>query len=158
MRHPLEDGTYFTPAKTNEKFEYYTEHYSPDPYVAAAQREEWMTANTGDGVAPNPSLSRKSKDPGVKEEKPNIIVVKKSKVKRNRHKHSKKHWTKRIYLDYRWKIHQLAKMTILVMRKWKGSLRYQDGHGSEKVSLKVTFLSLKLQGDDPNSLTMLNVG
>ena len=49
-------------------------------------------------------------------------------------------------------------MTILVMRKWKGSLRYQDGHGSEKVSLKVTFLSLKLQGDDPNSLTMSNVG
>ena len=91
MRHPLEDGTYFTPAKTNEKFEYYTEHYSPDPYVAAAQREEWMTANTGDGVAPKPSLSRKSKGPEVKEEKPNITVVKKSKVKRNRHKHSKKH-------------------------------------------------------------------
>ena len=39
-----------------------------------------------------------------------------------------------------------------------GSLRYQDGHGNEKVSLKVTFLSLKLRGDDPNSLTMSNVG
>ena len=38
------------------------------------------------------------------------------------------------------------------------SLRYQDGHGSEKISSKVTFLSLKLQDDDPNSLTMSNVG
>ena len=38
-----------------------------------------------------------------------------------------------------------------------GSLRYQDDQGSEKVTLKV-ILSLKLQDDDPNSLTLSNVG
>ena len=90
VRHPVEDGTYFTPSKTNEKFEYYTEHYSPDPYVAAAQREEWMTANTGgNGVAPNPSLSRKSKNPRVKGEKENTKVLKKSDVRHAKHAHKK---------------------------------------------------------------------
>lgn len=78
VKRPLEDGTYFTPAKTSDKFEYYTEHYSPDPYVAAAQREEWMSSN---GVSPSPSLSRKSKKPEVKEEKEVIKVLKKSNIK-----------------------------------------------------------------------------
>lgn len=67
VRNPLEDGTYFTPAKSTDKFEYFAEHYSPDPYVAAAQRQEWMTVNTGNGVSPNPQLSRKSKRPKVKQ-------------------------------------------------------------------------------------------
>lgn len=78
VKRPLEDGTYFTPAKTSDKFEYYTEHYSPDPYVAAAQREEWMGSN---GVSPKPSLSRKSKKPEVKGEKEVIKVLKKSNIK-----------------------------------------------------------------------------
>lgn len=85
VRRPLEDGTYFTPAKTNEKFDYYTEHYSPDPYVAAAQREEWMSSSNG--VSPTPRLSRKSKKPEVKEEKEVVEVLKKSNVRQNKHKH-----------------------------------------------------------------------
>ena len=85
VRRPLEDGTYFTPAKTNEKFEYYTEHYSPDPYVAAAQREEWMSSNAGNGLSPNPSLSRKSKNQEVKGEKENVKVLKKSNVRHAKH-------------------------------------------------------------------------
>lgn len=85
VRRPLEDGTYYTPAKTNEKFEYYTEHYSPDPYVAAAQREEWMSSNNG--VSPRPSLSRKSKKPEVKEEKEFIKALKKSNVNERKHTH-----------------------------------------------------------------------
>lgn len=84
MRRPLEDGTYYTPAKTNEKFDYYTEHYSPDPYVAAAQREEWMSSSNG--VSPTPRLSRKSKKPEVKEEKEDARVLKKSNVRQSKHK------------------------------------------------------------------------
>lgn len=57
--------------------------------MAAAQREEWMSANLGgDGVAPRPSFSRKSNNPEVKEGKEAFKVLKKSSV---RHAHKKKH-------------------------------------------------------------------
>ncbi|XP_078381529.1 uncharacterized protein LOC144664293 isoform X2 [Oculina patagonica] len=85
VRRPLEDGTYFTPAKANEKFDYFTEHYSPDPYVAAAQREEWMSSING--VSPTPQLSRKSKKPEVKDGKEDVKVLKKSNVRQDRHTH-----------------------------------------------------------------------
>ena len=47
----MEEGKYVTPAKSDERYDYFTGHYSNDPYVAESQREEWNDRNqkiTGD--------------------------------------------------------------------------------------------------------------
>ena len=42
---PMEDGKYTTPTTSDDKYDYFTGHYSKDPFVAESQREDWAKEN-----------------------------------------------------------------------------------------------------------------